>query len=135
MNWMSVTYVTWRPWRDMEKIQNYFNCFLFFLVVVYVTGDMEKSQNSFNYFFFQNGKTNYGQALISIEMLLFLETRIASCANVPVTRVSSCLWQLRFSGSSVFTLKTNHCLVIESCKTLSIASKLSKFTKNGIFWK
>ena len=57
-------------------------------------------------FFFQNGKTNYGQALILIEMLLFLETRIASCANVPVTRVSSCLWQLRFSGSSVFTLKT-----------------------------
>ena len=38
--------------------------------------------------FFQNGKMNNDKALISIKMLLFLETMTTFCANVPATRVS-----------------------------------------------
>ena len=66
MKKMSVTYVMWCMWQDMEKFK------------------MTVS-------FFQNGKKNNGKALISIKMLLFLETIIAPCADVPATRVSFCL--------------------------------------------
>ena len=47
---------------------------------------MEEIQNDLNCFFFQNGEKNNDKALISIKMLLFLETVITSCANVPTTR-------------------------------------------------
>ena len=74
--------------------------------VTYVTVEMEKIQNDFNCLFFQSGKKSNGKAFISIKMLLFLKTIMASCANIPATRVSSSLWQWRLSGLSVFTLKT-----------------------------
>ena len=55
--------------------------------------------------FFQSGKKSNDKALTLIKMLLFLKTIMASCANIPATKVSSWLWQWRLSGSSVFTLK------------------------------
>ena len=57
-------------------------------LVMYTTVEMEKIQNDLN-FFFQKGKKNKGKPLISIKMLLFLETIMASCTNFPATRVSS----------------------------------------------
>ena len=62
--------------------------------VTYVMGEMEKIQNDFHcLFFFQSGQKSNYKALISIKMLLFLKTIMASCANIPATRVSSSLWQ------------------------------------------
>ena len=54
--------------------------------------EMEKIQNDFNCsFFFSKWKKNSDKALISIKMLLLLETIMASCTNVPATRDSFCL--------------------------------------------
>ena len=63
--------------------------------------------------FFQNGKNN-DKALISIEMLLFLETVTTFCAK-KIGRIIS------------FSLKTLRS-VFGHCVMLNIALKLSKFT-------
>ena len=69
-----------------------------------MTGRWKKIKVPLIVSFFQNGKKNNNKAFISIKMLLFLETIMASCANVSATRVSFCLRS--FSGSLVFTPKT-----------------------------
>ena len=85
MNGMCVIYIMWHTWW----------------------GRWRKFRMTFTvFFFFQSGQKSNYKALISIKMLLFLKTIMASCANIPATRVSSSLWQWRLSGLSVFTLKT-----------------------------
>ena len=64
--------------------------------------------------FFQNGKKNNDKALISIKMLLFLETVTTFCAK-KIGRIIS------------FSLKTLRS-VFGHCVMLNIALKLSKFT-------
>ena len=61
MNWMSVTYVRWHMRQGRSK----------------------KSRMTLTVFFFKSGKKSNDKALISIKTLLFLETIMASCANVP----------------------------------------------------
>ena len=54
--------------------------------VMYMCRDV----NDFNYFFFsKRKKENNEKALISIKMLLFFDTIMDSCTNVPATMVSS----------------------------------------------
>ena len=58
---------------------------------IHDSGDGKNSKLTLTVTFFLNGKTNNDKALISIEMLLFFETRTAFYANVPAIRVSFCL--------------------------------------------
>ena len=83
-----------------------------------------------------NNDNNDDKALISIKMLLFLETIMAPCANVPPTRISFCPWQRRLSGSFVFTLKTprsvfGHCVMQSTKFSLKIKQIYSECNK----WK
>ena len=73
--------------------------------VTYVTREVEKIQEDFNCFCFSKWKKEQRLSFDFNQMLLFLETIMASCANVPATTVSFFLWQ-RLSESSAFTLKT-----------------------------
>ena len=61
--------------------------------VTYVAGEMEKIRITLAVFFFKMEKKNKDKTLISIKMLLFFKTIMASFANVPAASVSSCLWQ------------------------------------------
>ena len=115
MNWMNVTYIMWHSWQ----------------------GRWKKFKIDFNCYFFLNGKTNNDKALISIEMLLFFETRTAFYANVPAIRVSFCLWQRRLSGLSVFTLQTprsvfGHCVKQNTKYNLKIKQIYRKLNKWNI---
>ena len=102
--------------------------------LTYVAGKMEKFKMTSTICFVQNGKKNNDKALISIKMLSFLETIMASCANFPATRVSFCLWQRRLSGSLVFTLKKprsvfGHCVMQNTKYSLKIYSGWKKKKK------
>ena len=52
--------------------------------VTYVTGRWKKFRMILTVFFLSGKKSN-DKALISIKMLLFLKTIMASCANIPAT--------------------------------------------------
>ena len=69
MNLMSVTYVGWHTRQKRYK----------------------KSRMTLTVFFFKSGKKSNDRALISIKMLLFLETIMASCVNVPAKLPGSVL--------------------------------------------
>ena len=102
--------------------------------VTHVTGKMEKFKMTLTICFVQNGKKNNDKALISIKMLPFLETIMASCTNVTAIRVSFCLWQRRLSGSLVFTLKKprsvfGHCVMQNTKYSLKIYSGWKKEKK------
>ena len=104
--------------------------------VTHVTGKMEKFKMTLTICFVQNGKKNNDKALISIKMLPFLETIMASCANVTAIRVSFCLWQRRLSGSLVFTLKKprsvfGHCVMQNTKYSLKIKQIYLEWSK----WK
>ena len=72
--------------------------------------------------FFQNGKKNNGKALISIKILLFLKTIMASCANVPATGLDFVYNKGDCQDHQFLLLKhQDQCLVIVSCKTLNLA--------------
>ena len=100
-------------------------------------GDGKNSKLTLTVTFFLNGKTNNDKALISIEMLLFFETRTAFYANVPAIRVSFCLWQRRLSGLSVFTLQNprsvfGHCVKQNTKYNLKIKQIYRKLNKWNI---
>ena len=84
-------------------------------------GDGENWEWLYLSVFFLSGKKSNDKDLISIKMLLFLRTIMTSGVNVPVTRVSSYLWQWGLSGSSAFTFETSRSMFVNvSCKTLKI---------------
>ena len=76
------SYVMWCPWQ----------------------GRWEKFKTILTAFFFSNWKRTNDKTLISMKMLLFFDTITTLCANVPVKRVSFCLWERRLSASLGFTL-------------------------------
>ena len=101
--------------------------------MTYVTGEMEKIQNNINCLFFHSGKKGNEKALISIKMLLILGTKwsLVLMFQLPGSVLD---YDSEDCQDHQFLLlkHPDQCLVTVLCKTLNIALKLSKFSKNGI---
>ena len=108
MNWMSVTYDTWRTWQGRWKKSR-------MTLTVFFSKWKKEQWQSFD---FNQNVAILGKYNMPFELMLQLPVSVLAYDNEDCQGHQFLLWKHQ-----------DQCLVTVSCKTFNIALKLSKFTK------